>query len=249
MANHDPMDLEVRSQAFYRDFYQFHKNSCDAWYIKDANHRYVDASITFLSRFVPSERKSIVGLSDRDLILRPESDLNLMLNFENQVLASGNPLKLLTIEYFRDTHKNRCHIVELHKTGKCERSNILFFIRDLKLEQHNIISVFFPGALSDVQIKSELSDVISRYSGVMPQERLTAVEWDTVWILIAGMTVREAAVFFNVSRKAIEKRLSNVYFKLRIFNFKQLQYVASKLNWIQFIPDVINNHESVIHIK
>ncbi|EQA1624766.1 helix-turn-helix transcriptional regulator [Enterobacter asburiae] len=234
MATHDPMDLIIRSQAFLRDFYHFHKNSCDAWYIKDANHRFVDASITFLSRFLPSDLTTVVGLSDCDVSDASARDISLMHEFETLVMLQDKEITILTSNYFTDCNDIRSYILKMKPWHKSDGIGVIVYVSDLAEVNNKTdwLSLLLPGAKvisSDIKLVNDKC--------INPQLYLTESEWTIAWLVICGFSLRKIAVFIDMKRQSVDLKIGHAYLKLGVFNRAEFFEMAGRNRWINFIPD------------
>lgn len=234
MATHDPMDLDVRSQAFYRDFYHFHKHACDAWYIKDANHRFVDASITFLSRFLPPEITSVIGLSDRDFSIASKRDIALMQDFESQAMSLDKDITLLVCNYFTDRNDIKSYILKIKSLHKNDGIGVIIFISDLTEvnQETDWLSLLLPGSKvfpSEIKLGNDKC--------INPQLYLTESEWTVAWLVICGFSLRKIANLIDMKRQSVDLKISHAYLKLGVSNKDELFKMAFRNRWLNFIPE------------
>ncbi|KML22966.1 hypothetical protein VL10_14850 [Leclercia adecarboxylata] len=246
MADHDPMDLEVRSQVFYRDFYQFHKNSCDAWYIKDVNHRYVDASITFLSRFVPPERKSIVGFSDTDIFPLSRRDSDLMHGYESLAIKQNEDVVILVWGYFTDYQSIKSFILKIKPWYHSGVNAVIVYVSDFA-EINKKIDWFSP-FISESN-SCERKKLLSNRDYNSPSSYLTEKEWEVAWLLICGCTTKWISELFNLNERSVEYKATNAYMKLRVSNRAELLMVAECFGWINFVPKRFATSSVIIRIS
>lgn len=233
MANHDPMDLEVRSQVFYRDFYQFHKNSCDAWYIKDANHRFMDASITFLSRFLPPDLTSVIGLGDDDVSGASVRDITLMHEFESLTMLQGKEIAILTWNYFTDCHDIKSFVLKMKPWHYSNGVGVIVCVSDLAAVNKKIdwLSCLVSGSLTIERTSLSTSSTFAD-----PLSYVTESEWEVAWLIICSCSIRWIASNFNVSVKTVEIKARNAYMKFSAFDREGLIKMAEKYGWINIIP-------------
>lgn len=230
MATHDPMDLDVRSQAFYKDFYHFHKNSCDAWYIKDANHCYVDASLTFASKFMPHVKEPLQGSKDINLLSIPYKYTQIMHRMENEVIVNNNAFSVYAYNYF------------------C-KDNLFYRLDMLPFFHHNHVNVLVSvesvfDRIMPVQLLGEfitfdeVSNTLdySPYYDLDPVYSLSPLEWEITWYMLIGYSQKQIASMLSIESRKVEKITSRVYMKLRVFNIQRLRIVASTFGWLYRIP-------------
>lgn len=232
MASHDPMGLGVRSQAFYRDFYHFHKGSCDAWYIKDENHHYLDASISFLSRFLTSPSYLIIGQTDRSVSVSSDSNIEIMHYFEQQIITGKKGFSLLTLDYFCDHNGVRCFILKMKPFRKSNDRGVIVYVYDLAKINKNLNWL---SALTECKLQPSDQCEGDLMPVKNPLTYMTSKEWEVVWLLTCGCTVNGVAAFLNISSRSVEYKLSRVYMKLQVFSKNKLILLAEKWRWVDFI--------------
>lgn len=243
MATHDRMDLDVRSQAFLKDFYHFHKNSCDAWYIKDANHRFMDASITFLSRFLPPELTSVIGFCDEDVSDASARDISLMHEFESLVMSQDKEITLLTWNYFTDCNDIKSYILKMKPWHQSDGVGVIVYVSDLA--EVNKKTDWFSSLIPE----GEDNFNISNRQYYTPLFYLTEKEWEVTWLLICGRTLKWISKYFNLTERSIENKVSNAYMKLRVSNRTELLSAAECFGWVNFIPERFVTYPSLIRIS
>lgn len=246
MATRDRMDLDVRSQAFLKDFYHFHKNSCDAWYIKDANHHFIDTSITFLSRFLPPELTSVIGLCDDDVSEASVRDIALMHEFESLVMSQNKEVTILACNYFTDLHDIKSFILQMKPWHYSDGAGVIIYVSDLVEvnKKINWLSVFIGGSSDDYN-----NAVLSDFPRQEPLMYVTNKEWEAVWLVICGCSTNQIADFMNISSRGVEYKLSSAYIKLKVFNKSNLLYLAERFRWIELIPDRFVSASNVLIIS
>ncbi|WP_058914187.1 helix-turn-helix transcriptional regulator [Entomohabitans teleogrylli] len=247
MASHDPMDLNARSQAFYRDFYLHHRQSCDAWYIKDTNGNYIDASVNFLSRFAPSGTTPVTGFCDSDLLAVSGKDFELMRDFESQSVTNDNEVTLFTYGYFCDDSNITAFILRLKPFTFDNQKGVVAFINDIhnasQINRDSWLSVIIPPDSSEFFISYK------EYSDMNPQTMVTEKEWEVVWLTINGKSTRWIAEYLDKPRQVIETRMRNAYLKLRVFDHKSLLYIANHCSWHKFIPENVFNDTAIVRLS
>lgn len=236
MATHDPMDLDVRSQAFYKNFYHFHKNSCDAWYIKDTNHEILDASLTF-SSFFPH-----VSPTGTKMHRHVCSDSYLL--YESEVIENKNRIKLFTNGMFVDLNGNKTFIIELAFFKFSDMDCVIAFFRKPSdfFMQTDFLNFAFD--ISDFERPVLNEDL----KGINPREVLTEREWEIIWLVFMGKPNRWIADFLRCSRQNIEYTLSRAYNKLQVFSRSNLIINAMNYGWVNYIPYVFSEKEVLIRI-
>lgn len=246
MADHDPMDLNVRSQAFYQQFYLHHKNSCDAWYKKDANHIYVDASISFLSRFLPSGMNTVIGLDDTAITSVSERDIHLMYDFENQVMVQNKEIVLLSWGYFSDNNDVKSFVLRIQPYRRDENGGIIVYITDLFEE--NKRSEWFSSLIASLP-KTHPGVVKGNSLYFNPLSCVTDKEWEVAWLIICGCSIRWIARYLDMRSQAVNIKSRNVYMKLRVFNKNGLLQMAQHYRWINVIPKRYISMSNLIRIS
>ncbi|KGT87126.1 hypothetical protein NG99_24060 [Erwinia typographi] len=234
MATHDPMDLDIRSQAFFRDFYLFYKQSCDAWYIKDADHRFMDASITFLSRFLSPKLSSAIGLADRDISVASDRDINLMHDFESYAMMHEKNIILFSYGYFCDKDKVKSFIINIKPFASARGDMVMVLISELSQVNHKLDWL---SAVTGIGTNPCCDFLLPTYKNHDPRSLLTAGEWEVAWLLICGCSIRKIARYLNVSVKTIQVKTRSVYMSLRVFDKNGLLKTADAYNWINLIPE------------
>ncbi|HDS4948410.1 TPA: hypothetical protein QHX34_002745 [Klebsiella aerogenes] len=245
MATHDRMDLDVRSQAFLKNFYHFHKNSCDAWYIKDADHRFMDASITFLSRFLPPDLTSVIGLGDDDVSEASARDIAVMHEFESLVMSQNKDVTVLTWNYFSDCNDIKSYIFRMKPWHNNDGVGIIVYISDLAEidKKTDWLSLLLPGA----QVFSS-GLKLSNDKFINPQLHLTESEWAITWLVICGFSLRKVADFIDMKRQSVDLKISHAYLKLGVSNREELFKKAQHNRWVNFIPDRFVADSNVIRL-
>jgi|GEM_PF-2273348 Response regulator containing a CheY-like receiver domain and an HTH DNA-binding domain len=246
MATRDPMDLNVRSQAFLSDFYRFHQNSCDAWYIKDANHRFVDASITFLSRCSPPDLTSVVGLSDDDISEASTRDVALMHEFESLVMSQSKEITILTRNYFMDCNDIRSYILKMKPWYQSDGIGVIVYVSDLAEinKKTDWLSLLLPGLqVTTYDLKSFNDKCIN------PRVYLTESEWTIAWLVICGFSLRKISGFIDMKRQSVDLKISHAYLKLGVSNREELFEKARRNRWVNFIPDRFIADSNVIRLS
>ncbi len=245
MATHDRMDLDVRSQVFLKDFYHFHKNSCDAWYIKDANHRFMDASITFLSRFLPPDLTSVIGLGDDDVSEASTRDIALMHEFESLVMSQDKEITILAWNYFSDLHDIKSFVLKMKPWHYSNGIGIMVYVSDLAAINNKIdwLSCLVFGSL-----KIEQSSISTSSPFSSPLSYVTESEWEVAWLIICSCSIRWIASNFDVSVKTVEIKARNAYMKLSAFDREGLIRTAEKYGWINIIPARFVSASNLIRI-
>lgn len=245
MATHDRMDLDVRSQAFLKDFYHFHKNSCDAWYIKDANHRFMDASITFLSRFLPPDLTSVIGLDDDDISEASTRDITVMHEFESLVMSQNKEISILAWNYFADLHDIKSFVLKIKPWYHSNGNGVVVYISDLAAVNNKID--WLPCLVSD-SLKIEQSSISTSSPFSSPLSYVTESEWEVAWLIICSCSIRWIASNFDVSVKTVETKARNAYMKLSAFDREGLIRMAEKHGWINIIPARFVSASNLIRI-
>lgn len=246
MATHDRMDLNVRSQAFYRDFYQFYKNSCEMWYIKDADHRYVDANITFSSHFLHDGLASVVGLDDKHISIASGRDINLMHDFEAHAIEHKKNITLFSYGYMCNKNKVKSFVINIKPFTLSNENMIMVLISELSYVDHR---VDWLSKVLRIDSHPNTERLFPSYEYDDPRLILTESEWEVSWLLICGCSIRGIAKYLNVSAKTVQVRASNAYINLRVYDKCGLLKVAEKYNWINFVPESLLALPTLIRIN
>lgn len=234
MATHDPMDLDIRSQAFYRDFYHFHKNSCDAWYIKDANHRYVDSSVTFYSRFLSSTLACGDGLGAFGVLNQNLNLLDVFSTFESQVISKGKSITLFTWRCFTDIKGIQAFILKIKPLYIEGERGAIFYVDDV-FNFHGNKTNFLDDILRGGERPSSKTPCID-FIHDDQLSTLTEREWEVAWLAIYGKPQRWIADFLQIKRQAVERKLKTVYLKLRVFDLPGLILLSQQRKWFAYLP-------------
>ena len=233
MAALDPMDLPGRSQAFFRDFYLHHQHACDAWYIRDSTHVFTDASLPFLSRFVPSGIHSVCGLEGQDIFPSlTERDLVLLNDFERQASEHQRNITLFCGNVFSDRTGGNAVMARImpFRPGQ----GVLVRINDLASLYHrpDWLSAVLPGCGN-----AAVTDIASGAGDIpAPDTVLTAREWETVWLVITGRPLRRIAELLGVRKQSLDIRLHNACRKLQLSGRHALLQTAARHGWINRVP-------------
>lgn len=234
MATYDPMDLDLGSQAFYRDFYHFHKNSGDAWYIKDANHRFVDVSTTFHSRFL-SEK--LARGNDHGALGELKPNLNILdefLTFESQVISRGKSFTLFTWKCLTDIDGVQAFILKIKPLNIEGKRAAIFYVDDV-FNFHRNRNDFLDDVLRGGGRPSSKTPCID-FIHDDQLSTLTEREWEVAWLAIYGKPQRWIADFLQIKRQAVERKLKTVYLKLRVFDLPGLILLSEKRKWFAHLP-------------
>lgn len=246
MAAHDRIDLNVRSQAFYRDFYHSCKNSCEMWYIKDAEHRYVDANITFSSHFLHDGLASVIGLDDRDISIASGRDINLMHDFEAHAIEHKKNLTLFSYGYMCSKDKVKSFVINIKPFALSNESMNMVLISELSYVNHG---VDWLSKVLRIDSNPNTERLLPSYEDDDPRLILTESEWEVSWLLICGYSIRGIAKYLNVSAKTVQVRASGAYVNLRVYDKCGLLKVAEKYNWINFVPESLLALPALIRIS
>lgn len=234
MATHDPMDLNIRSQAFLSDFYHFHKNSCDAWYIKDANHRYVDASTAFYHRFLSSKLLCGDELSAFGELNQKIDLLDVFTSFESQVVSTGKCITLFTWRCLTDIKGVQAFILKIKPIHIEGELGTIFYVDDI-FSFHRDELNFLDDILCGGERLSSKTPCID-FSHDDQLSTLTEREWEVAWLAIYGKPQRWIADFLQIKRQAVERKLKTVYLKLRVFDLPGLILLSEQRKWLAYLP-------------
>lgn len=245
MASHDPMDLDTRSQAFYRDFYTHYKFSSDAWYIKDVNHAVMDASLGFVTTFSHTKNALIAGLTDLQTFGVSERDAGIMQGFEEHVMAYGNEVTLFTWNYYKSriSHAWIARISPYHIND-----GVGVMIRLNDLSSSSTTYEWFSALTHDVSNELIKQPVLADYKDLNPRNELAPREWQVAWLIINGKSVRWIASHLSIRRQSVEKICKRIYFKLRVFNSEYLIEVGRFYHWTNFIPEEYTSGVTLIRL-
>lgn len=246
MSTQETIKIDIVSQSFYRDFYYFHKNLYDAWYIKDASHNFLDASSTFLSRFLPDTFTNISGLSDTIITGASEHSVRLMYNFEERVNLQKKELTLLASGYYTDKNAMNVFILTMHPYKYEECSGVFVFLYDLDSYHKKIdwrasvihgANPILPGP-ETFPLKYE-----------NPLACVTEKEWEVVWLVLCGYSIRWVAEYLNIRSQAAHIKMRNAYMKFGVTNRKALLQMAAALNWLNFVPKRFVSEPALIRLS
>lgn len=235
MATLDPKDPNGRSQVLYRDFYRHHQQSCNAWYIKDENHVFIDASITFLHRFLPSGLSSVTGRTDADIHLSsPAQDLAMMADVERQVMMSGTDMSLFSWDFFCDGKGINAFIIKVKPFERVDGKGVIIYICDVT--PADMTSDWFSTVTKTASdAKDETSEHVVNLAPA-GLSRLTEREWTVAWMFISGKSLRWIAGHFGIRKSSVDNTLRNIYRKLSVPGKEALLYAAGKYGWHSLIP-------------
>lgn len=235
---------DTGSQNFIREFYQFHKNACHAWYIKDINHQYTDASMAFLSRFLPAGSESATGLIDNIISPAPERDIQLMHDFEMQVITQQKEITLLTWNYFSDISNTKSFILNINPYPLNNGLSVLIFITDLAdlNKKTDWLSALIPDRRAAAAGKCHQAPTFN------PLAYVTEKEWEVAWLILCGCSIRWIARYFGIRSQAVYIKSRNVFMKLRVINQGEFIHLAEQHGWINIIPERFVSVSRVIRI-
>lgn len=234
MAMHDPIDPHVRTQAFYRAFYQNHKRTSHLWYVKDDKHRYEDASFAFVSRFLPEGSSTVTGLHDKDICNAGPRGIRLMHKFEDEVLSKNKELVLFSRDYFCDNAEVNIFILYLKPLSYKDKKCVIVYLDDIFSIYHQAEWV--------TEVLTGLSEnfcplyKIKRQAVTGLINLLTEKEWEVAWLMISGKSQRWIARHLGIRKQSIDNKIRSIYSKLNINNRDELVAEAGRYGWINFIP-------------
>ena len=236
MATRDPMDLHERSQAFYQSFYNFHLVNGDAWYIKDENHHYVDANLSFLKFDQTCSQTNQVDAMHR-VFSGLEGELK---KYELSSVNDRRVVNLLVVTKCESSNE-----FSLHKLGISPCSNgTITIINEFDLMGWDGKVVELLG----VKIKYQLgnSSLLEKFVGINPFSILSDSEKITAWFMAVGFSKRLIATTLKISESAVDKKVSNIYIKLKLKNYENFMFLSGFFRWTRFIPKALLNKQKII---
>lgn len=240
MATHDPIDLYDRSQAFHKDFFNYHLKSDKPWFIKDAKSCYVTANRAFFDLHGLSHDLTIEGMSDKDLPFIRFCSLNSNNLYEKDVLMNRSKIKTLEINFFNENaHLTPCILIRDSLTLSNGESLIYGEIETI---QNNYSKLFI---LNEMKLSGcergydshRIMDVLDSVKNTNPLNELTKREWELAWLTLNGLTHIEIAILMSFSADYVKRRRRDIYTKLKVFYHDVFILVGNILGWINFFPD------------
>lgn len=244
MAAHDPIDPLAGSQDFYEAFYSFHKSTPYPWYIKNEFHHFIDGSDAFYEQFLPSNATALYDMADSRISKSGKSTIALMHAFESIVMEEAITVTLLVSGYFSYIDERCAYLIKLHPFSA---GRVLGSIHNLTLMSDTAVLV---NNIIDNKAIS-LSPHDNEVTTPTPEhfEMLTLIEWEIVWLKSAGKTFKQISEYLGVSHKSVEKKVDNIYHKLKVIGEKSLVRATQRNNWIRYIPYSILLNQKIIRIQ
>lgn len=247
MAVQNSIDPPSRSQDFYIDLYQCFKTTPINWYIKDAEHRFVDASALFIKNFFPSSLKSPVSFPASDYKLFTRNQRSVLHEVESLALDTGAERHYFTSRLFKDACSSTSFflmvIAVLFNNEICTL-NVVRALND-SYEDISLVtqSVFLRNNpdINDLSLECaenvpSVNIDIEDFRDVDPLDYISHKQWEVAWFLICGATMSEISRILGISHQAVTKRARNMYHKLRVFDAEGLKYVARHYSWVDKAP-------------
>lgn len=236
MAVQNSIDPPSRSQDFYLNLYQCFKSSPLLWYIKDAEHHFLDASNAFINDFFLAPRTAQFPFRDAKLLNFEQREV--LHDAELEVLSSGTEKKFLSTKVFRNKFNMISFFMTISPVVINEKLCTLTILKSLADCYDEVASLNFTLIERDGCDMENMPHqfVIDDFKEINPQELISDKQWEVAWLIIAGLTFKEIAKFLNVSQQAVTERARNMYANLRVFNVEGLKFVARCYSWIDLVP-------------
>lgn len=219
MPIRNPIDLDVRSQAFLSDFFNFFQKNPSEWFIAN------ESDILLLSNSV-----------DRDLLSTAiyQTYQNQFKEIFKEIVSKGSHANVLM------------SIADSSRTFQESRS--VFFLKLNHFKEELIFCDISNPLVSYVNLtiqslgfdkNKQLSKniPIDKYINVNPKEQLSIDEWKTAWLLIIGFSYRQIAPCLEISTTSVENKINSVYGKLEIAGYDSFIYLSQLYGWVKFVPE------------
>lgn len=217
MSVSNPIDLNVRSQAFLKNFLKFHMKTSDLWAIVNTESTML-ASESFSSS---SLDQALYGLFGHEFtkILKAST-----LTGGCQELIVSFP----SINYSKRNGFESLYYIEINSF-----SNDSFY-----LKAKSPLSTYL--TLYDLNVLSQNKNIqkipIDKFKNMNPVDELMDDEWKIAWLFISGLSYRQIASFLNISRTTVENKMKYAYGKLELLGEENFKYVAEINMWRKYIP-------------
>ncbi|MFZ1181621.1 MAG: PAS domain-containing protein [Herbaspirillum sp.] len=208
-------------------FIRFAENSSDVWGIKDMSSRFLYGNRALRELWNLPHGFEIEGLLDSE-IPAPTAE------FEKEIQALDRLVEV-TQEARRSLH--------IHPWGK---GQVVSPYYDEKLpvfgENGEVTGTIFHGHLAlDLRFGMDKMGTRSFIFGA-PNDTLSKKEWDFVYFVMRGYSVKKMARLSGVSPGTIASRQNSVFNKLGIDTLAQLEQMVMAKGWDNYIPtDLLHN--------
>lgn len=235
MATFDPIDLYTVTQGISHDFYRFHKQSDVFWYIKDAEHQFVDASNAFCSLFLPASTLDSHDYTDIQLFPASAAKVQLMQDYEKEVLSLKRSIHLFTWRYYMTKGELTGGIVKIQPFS--QNHTISYFT---KISDAFEILNWSDLILSDERPDKDIPFDLTYFNGSSPYDFLTERDWEVAWLVAIGKSQRWIASYFDIKHQAVDRKLNSVYMKLRVFDKDGFLTLVKAHGWLNYVPSSIH---------
>lgn len=217
MSIGNPIDLNVRSQAFLKNFLNFHMKTSDLWAIVNASSTIL-ASNSFLTS---SLEQALYGLFSQEFtkVLNP-----LNLNRKCQELIVSFP----SVNCSKRNGLESIYYIEI------ELFNNNSFYLKAKSPLSNHLTLYDLDVLSQNENIQKIP--LDKFKNLNPADELMDDEWKIAWLFISGLSYRQIATFLNISRTTVENKMRYAYGKLGLLGEESFKYVAEVYMWRKFVP-------------
>jgi hypothetical protein len=208
-------------------FIRFAEKSSDVWGIRDTKSRYVYANRAGRELVNLPPGFEIEGKTDSE-IPHPIAE------FEKELQAFDRLVHVT---------KEAKRTLEIHPWGK-EQVVSPYYGETLPLFDENgeVTGTIFYGHLAlNLRFNRDKIDAGTFIFGV-PDDTLSKKEWDFVYFVMRGYSIKEMARLSEVSPGTIASRQNSVFNKLGIDTLAQLKQMAIAKGWDNYIPtDLLRN--------
>ncbi|HHR6019698.1 TPA: hypothetical protein ACS7Z7_003384 [Providencia alcalifaciens] len=222
MSTHDPIDLNVRSQAIFESIDRFFHLSSDFFSISDENNVTIFESDNFKSATIfPS-------------YVIPQSLSSTSLGFNNYffditLFSCDNlffycPYKTRYIEFFV---KRKKFVITIYEKLISYPFDYAF------LEKNTFIYEDKLGCDLDVV------HVINNFKNKEFVDVMNEDEWVIIWLLARGFSSEKLSFVFGNSKNAVDQSIKRILYKHKVYNRDLLVKVVQILGWDLFIPKKI----------
>lgn len=240
MATHDPIDLHDRSQAFHKDFFNYHLKNDKPWFIKDAKSCYVTANRAFFDLHGLSHSITIEGMSDKDLPFMKFCVLRSNYLYEMDVLTSRDEIKTLEINFFNEDDYLTPRILTRDLLPLSNGSVVIY--GEIETIQNDYSRIFI---LNELEMSgcdrgydvSRVMEVMDSVKNTNPLSELTKREWEIAWLVLNGFSYAKIAMVMEITTDYVEKRTKNIYSKLGVLYQSAFYLIGHSLGWVNYFPE------------
>ncbi|HCT9039570.1 hypothetical protein OKT76_17555 [Providencia rettgeri] len=222
MSIHDPIDLNVRSQAIFDFIDRFFHLSCDFFSISDEDSALLSESASFKHSTLYPSYVIPKSLSSTSLGFNNY-------NFDITLFSSGNlffylPYKTRYIEF---VVKRKRFILTIY-------DKLLNFPFDYFCLEKDVF-IYEDKLGCDLDVIHVLDYFKNKeFIDVMNED-----EWLIIWLLAKGYTSEKLSFIFSISKNAVDQSIKRILYKHKIYNRDLLVKVVQILGWDFFIPKKI----------